>query len=229
MQGKTRAAATLTVARTRFSFCGWKVDSADIHDYIAEGKLAESRLQGLYILLRDRFPQTAYMFPPHLVRTSSVSRTLAQPRLKRKAVPKPLPNTALFPCRTTKSRHWVLYAVIKCDASAREECLLLFKRPNVPTAALDWSTKYMEKTFQDKSKNVISPTQVSRTWLSYLFLLRLLPELSFLTCSAMPSAHWAKLIHSFSSSRRKTFAATLQMCTCCVNVIRTFLFFCKNG
>ena len=53
MQGKTRDTTPLAVAKTRFSFCGWKVDSADIHDYIAEGELTESLLQGLYILLRD--------------------------------------------------------------------------------------------------------------------------------------------------------------------------------
>ena len=131
MQGKTRDATTLTVAKTRFSFCGWKVDSADIHDYTAEGELTESLLQGLYILLRDRFPQTAYVFPPHLIRTSNVSRTLAQPRHRHKATPEPFPNIALFPYRTTKSWHWVLYALMQSDTAPREERLLLFKRSNV--------------------------------------------------------------------------------------------------
>ena len=105
MQGATRDAAALTVCKTRFSFSGWKVDSADIHDYIAEGTLTESLLQGLYIILRDRFPMKTYMFPPHLIRTSKVSRTLAQPRLKRKSTPEPLPDVAPFPYLTTKSWH----------------------------------------------------------------------------------------------------------------------------
>ena len=73
-------------------------------------------LQDLYVLLRDRFPMTAYMFPPHLLRTGNISRTLAQPRLKRKSTPEPLPNVALFPYRTTKSRHWVLYLWHPCRA-----------------------------------------------------------------------------------------------------------------
>ena len=71
MQGLTRDASALMVTKTRFSFSGWKVDSADLQDYIAEGELSESLLQGLFIVLRDRFPKTAYMFPPHLLRTST--------------------------------------------------------------------------------------------------------------------------------------------------------------
>ena len=139
MQGATCDTTNLTVCKTRFSFSGWKVDSADIHDYIAEGTLTESLLHGLYIVLRDRFPINAYMFSPHLIRTSNVSRTLAQPRLKRKSTPEPLPDVSLFPYLTTRSRHWVLFAVLKPDASSKAERLLLFKRPHVPPAALDWA------------------------------------------------------------------------------------------
>ena len=62
MQGATRDAAALTVSKTRFSCSGWKADSADIHDYIAEGTLTESLLQGMYMILRDRFPLKAYMY-----------------------------------------------------------------------------------------------------------------------------------------------------------------------
>lgn len=90
---------------------------------------------------------TAYMFPPHLIRTSNISRTLAQPRLKRKSTPESLPSVALFPYRTTKPRHLVLYALIRPDASSTTERLLLFKRSGIPDAALDWATKYVEKTF----------------------------------------------------------------------------------
>ena len=111
MQGQMRNTTTLAVAHTRFSFCGWKVNSADIHDYIAEGVLTESLLQGMYILLRDRFPHTAYMFPRDLVRNSKISRTLPQPRFKHTSIPEALPDVALFPYRTTKSGHWVLYAL----------------------------------------------------------------------------------------------------------------------
>ena len=116
-------------------------------DYIAEGELAESLLRSLYIVLHDRFPMTAHLFPPHLLRTSNLSRTLAQPRLKRISTPQPLPSVALFPYRTTKSRHWVLYAVIKPDESSTTERLLFFKRSSVPIAALDWANKYVERTF----------------------------------------------------------------------------------
>ena len=147
MQGLTRDASALVVTKTRFSFSGWKVDSADLQDYIAEGELSESLLQGLFIVLRDRFPKTAYMFPPHLLRTSNLSRTLAQPRLKQQSTPQSLPSVALFPYRTTKSRHWVLYALIRQDETPTTERLLLFKRSSVPSAALDWANKYIQKTF----------------------------------------------------------------------------------
>jgi len=42
----------------------------------------------------------------------------------------------------------VLFAVLKPDASSTAERLLLFKRPNVPAAALDWAIKYMETSFE---------------------------------------------------------------------------------
>jgi hypothetical protein len=147
MQGLARDASAMMVTKTRFSFSGWKVDSADIQDYIAEGELSESLLQGLFIVLRDRFPKNAYLFPPHLLRTSHLSRTLPQPRSKQKSTPQSLPSVALFPYRTTKSRHWVLYALIKPDDTTTTERLILFKRPNVPSAALDWANKYIANTF----------------------------------------------------------------------------------
>ena len=87
------------------------------------------------------------MFPPHLLRTSNLSRTLAQPRSKQQSTPQSLPSVSLFPYRTTKSRHWVLYALIKQDEAPATERLLLFKRSNVPSGALDWANKYIQKVF----------------------------------------------------------------------------------
>ena len=112
MQGFTRITDNDGVSKTRFSFVVWKVDAADLDDYKAEGELTESLLQGMYILLRNCFPTTAYMLAPHLVRMRKVSRTLPQPRRHRPSTPAPLPQISLFPYRTTKSRHWVLYVVL---------------------------------------------------------------------------------------------------------------------
>ncbi len=117
MQGATCDTTNLTVCKTRFSFSGWKVDSADIHDYLAEGTLTESLLQGLYIVLRDRFPMNAYMFSPHLIRNSNLSRTLAQTRLKRKSTPEPLPDVSLFQYLTTRSRHCLLFDFLNTNDS----------------------------------------------------------------------------------------------------------------
>ena len=65
MQGLARDASAMMITKTRFSFSGWKVDSAELQDYIAEGELSESLPQGLFIVLRDSFPRNAYLFPPH--------------------------------------------------------------------------------------------------------------------------------------------------------------------
>ena len=152
-------------SKTRFSFSGWKVDAADIHGYIDEGELSKSLLQGLYILLRDRFPMTTYVFAPHLVRTSKVSRTCFQLGLKRASTPQPLPPVALFPYRTTRARHWVLYAQV--EAPSTEEKLFLFKRTRTPATSLDWSNKYIENTFRERLKSKNSWIKASQIWQSH--------------------------------------------------------------
>ena len=148
MRGGIRSTESPVVSKARFSFDGWTVDAADMEDYEAEGELTESLLQGMYILLRDRFPTTAYVFAPHLVRTRQVSRTLPQPRRHCPSTPASLPKIAMFPYRTTKSRHWVLYVVLKPSSASSKERLLLYKSPTVPIAALESTTRYMEKVFE---------------------------------------------------------------------------------
>ena len=108
---------------------------------------------------------TAYMFPPHLLRTGYLSRTLAQPRLKRTSTPEPLPSVALFPYRTTKSRHWVLYAVIRPDASSNTKRVLLFKRSGVPVVRSTGPQSTSERRLWDPSKTANSLRRLSRTWL----------------------------------------------------------------
>ena len=129
----------------RFSFFGWKVDVADVEDYLADGALSESLLQALLLLLRDRWPQNAYVFGPHLVRTRKVSLTLPQRRGGTCPKESSLPEISCFPYRTVKSKHWVLY--VRVEVGTAPAKLVLFKRDTVPAAALATSNEYMESFF----------------------------------------------------------------------------------
>jgi hypothetical protein len=132
----------------RLSFLGWKVDVADVDDYVADGMLSESMLQGLLLLLRDRWPSNTYVFGPHLVRTRKVSLTLPQRRGTKRPQNSSLPDIACFPYRTVRSKQWVLYVRVKDDKAPTK--LLLFKRDSMAAAALETTNVYMEDFLQLK-------------------------------------------------------------------------------
>ena len=150
----------------RFSFFGWKVDVADVEDYLADGALSESLLQALLLLLRDRWPQNAYVFGPHLVRTRKVSLTLPQRRGGTCPKESSLPEISCFPYRTVKSKHWVLYVRVKVGTAPAK--LVLFKRDTVPAAALATSNEYMESFFNLSLEERALPS-VAFTDLAVLF------------------------------------------------------------